>query len=94
MVCGIRDPVVLNNHHTNPATKKMTIGRILHGGFSLAVLREELAKTVPVCLNCHSRIHHAFRAGKIGSLDPSEWSVGERRYMEGSHGERTHSVGT
>lgn len=82
-VCGVADPVVLNNHHLNPSTKKYEIGRILSGGFSLEVLQHELDKTIPVCLNCHARIHKFYKWGKIGSLIPAEWSKKEWALMTG-----------
>jgi len=64
-VCGYDRTVVnLHFHHVDPATKSfaMTMAR----GKSLAAFREEAAKCVLVCANCHGEIE----AGLIASPPP------------------------
>lgn len=60
VICGERDPDVLEFHHRDPAEK---VGRISSFANRMTEkrLREELAKCVIVCANDHRRIH----AGKI-----------------------------
>lgn len=64
-VCGYDRTVInLHFHHVDPATKSfaMTMAR----GKSLAAFREEAAKCVLVCANCHGEIE----AGLIASPPP------------------------
>jgi len=55
--CGESDPVCLDFHHRDPKTKRFGIGR---GGCarSIFLLKEEIAKCLVLCANCH-RKHHA-----------------------------------
>lgn len=52
VVCGERNPTVLQFHHLRD--KKFTIG---HGRRSIKTLREEMEKCVLMCANCHIRLH-------------------------------------
>lgn len=56
--CGERDPVCLDFHHRDPATKTYSIGRNITRFSSMAVLKEEIEKCDVVCGNCHVK-HHA-----------------------------------
>ena len=54
IVCGEDDPVVLDWHHIDPATKSDAVARCRT--FPLA--KAEIAKCTCLCANCHRR-HHA-----------------------------------
>jgi hypothetical protein len=54
-VCGEDDPLVLDFHHCDPASKAFTVG-----GFhrrSVSAVAAEVAKCCLVCANCHRRIN-------------------------------------
>lgn len=57
--CGENDESCLDFHHLNPKEKdfELAVGH----GFSKARIEAELAKCVPLCSNCHRKVH----AGKI-----------------------------
>lgn len=57
--CGETDPVCLEAHHVDPTKKHEHVSHLM--GASQKLLRQELAKCVCVCANCHRKIH----AGKI-----------------------------
>jgi predicted HNH restriction endonuclease len=57
--CGEDDPIALDFHHRDPATK---VGEVnLHSSRPTAEvqrrLREEIAKCVVLCANCHRKLH-------------------------------------
>lgn len=55
--CGINHPAVLGHHHLDPSQKEVNISRLLATNSSLRRLKEEMAKCVVLCSNCH-RIRH------------------------------------
>lgn len=55
--CGECEPVALDFHHRDPATKRFNISDQL-GEFSLKNIKIEIAKCDVLCSNCH-RKHHA-----------------------------------
>ena len=52
--CRLNDPNVIEWHHIDPSTKKMTI---FSGGYGEEVFWDEVLKCIPVCGNCHIKIH-------------------------------------
>ena len=54
--CGRKD-VFLEFHHSDPSVKESTIAHLVHHSRSMERLREEVAKCVLVCRDCHVRIH-------------------------------------
>lgn len=56
--CGEADPVVLDFHHRDPATKLRDISSMRQTGEEQG-LREEIAKCDVLCCNCHRKIHAA-----------------------------------
>lgn len=55
VLCGYdRSVGALHFHHRDPATKRFTIGKAM--GISMAALREEAAKCVLLCANCHVEV--------------------------------------
>lgn len=55
VICGEKDPVVLDFHHVNPQEKEFEIsyGRKR----KLSAVLNEIEKCVVVCRNCHAKIH-------------------------------------
>ena len=54
-VCGEKDSVVLDFHHTDPKEKSFTIAP--SSSRSWKKLEEEMAKCDVLCRNCHARFH-------------------------------------
>ena len=57
VVCGENEAVCLDFHHANPEEKEFNLGDRAASGWSFARLKEEAAKCVVVCSNCHRKIH-------------------------------------
>ena len=57
VICGEKDPVVIQFHHVDPKKKSFDIGFLLGSKMSEQRLEEELDKCVPLCANCHMRVH-------------------------------------
>jgi hypothetical protein len=55
--CSESDPACLDCHHRESADKEMEITEMVTYGHSKANLREEMAKCVVLCANCHRREH-------------------------------------
>jgi hypothetical protein len=53
-ICGEYEPVVLDFHHLDPATK---VYQIMQKATSVRTLRAELMKCAVLCANCHRRLH-------------------------------------
>ena len=57
--CGYdRNLAALTWHHVDPGTKRFTIDLRTLSNRRLAEIREELAKCVVLCANCHAETHH------------------------------------
>lgn len=54
--CGENDPVCLDFHHTDPSTKFMSIVDMVRV-YSWNRTKEEIAKCVCLCSNCHRKVH-------------------------------------
>jgi hypothetical protein len=54
--CRENDPIVLQFHHVDPASKSFHVGHS-HTSRGIAAVEAEIAKCVVVCSNCHLRIH-------------------------------------
>lgn len=55
--CGESHPATLEFHHLDPSQKDVNISRLIAVSSSLRRLKEEMAKCVVLCANCH-RIRH------------------------------------
>lgn len=55
VTCGERNPVCLDFHHLDPATKKDNVGAL--GGCGDQKRLDEIVKCVVVCANCHRKAH-------------------------------------
>ena len=61
VVCGEKDPLVLDYHHLNPTEKSFTVSRVaIKEGFTPCVLAE-IAKCEILCANDHRRKHSRCR---------------------------------
>lgn len=60
ILCGENDEVCLDFHHLDPNQKDMNISSVA-GNKPWDKLMEEIDKCVPLCSNCHRKVH----AGKI-----------------------------
>jgi len=52
--CGESDVVVLQYHHVGEAKKRFNVSDVAQG-WSLDVIRDEIAKCIVLCANCHIR---------------------------------------
>ena len=55
--CGCTDYRCLHYHHTGKETKRKAISLMVQGGVSLSALKDEIAKCVLLCANCHAIEH-------------------------------------
>jgi hypothetical protein len=56
VVCGEREPVCIDFHHIDPATKTAGVAKLLRDNRSLEMILEEIRKCIAVCANCHRKI--------------------------------------
>lgn len=54
--CGESHPACIDFHHRNPKDKKFEISDNTKGR-SLKTLKEEVAKCIVLCANCHRKLH-------------------------------------
>lgn len=71
LICAESDPVVIEAHHVDPRLKSALVSRLVTGG-NMGLLVSELAKCVPLCSNCHTRLH----AGQFCLVAAREYHVG------------------
>jgi len=55
LVCGEKDPIVLDFDHREQSEKSLTFGNACRLGYSLAKLMAEAEKCDVLCANCHRR---------------------------------------
>lgn len=54
--CGENHPACLDFHHINPKNKLYTISTMVTN--SLNKVKEEIAKCIIICSNCHRKLHY------------------------------------
>ena len=54
IACGESDPTVIQWHHVNPSDKET---QVIGNGISEEKFWDEVLKCVPLCANCHVKIH-------------------------------------
>ena len=62
IVCSEDDPNVIELHHKHPEEKLDTVLRLVKSIKPFGVIKAETEKCVPVCSNCHKKVHY-------GSID-------------------------
>lgn len=55
--CPENDSCCLEFHHVDPKQKKLEISLAIRNAWSEEHLKQEIAKCLVVCRNCHSKIH-------------------------------------
>jgi hypothetical protein len=55
-LCEEKEPVCIDFHHLDPTTKDERISVILNAG-SQQAFESEIQKCVPLCSNCHRKVH-------------------------------------
>ena len=53
--CDESDPCCIDFHHLDPTTKEFAISNMM--AYSAERIEQEIAKCVPLCRNCHSKVH-------------------------------------
>ena len=56
-VCGESSACCIDFHHTDPAAKEMGISQMKMRGYTLSRVIEEASKCIPLCANCHRKVH-------------------------------------
>lgn len=56
VICKNNDLDVIQFHHVNPGDKKFNISRSWQR-YGIEKVREEMAKCVTLCANCHMKVH-------------------------------------
>jgi acetylornithine/succinyldiaminopimelate/putrescine aminotransferase len=69
VACGEMEPACIDAHHTDPKVKGFTLASGKTAGVAPGAFAEELAKCVPLCANCHRKLH-------AGVIDDAGWSNG------------------
>lgn len=54
--CGESEPICIDFHHVDPAQKEVNVASLVNCG-SLKKLQAEIEKCVPLCANCHRKVH-------------------------------------
>jgi hypothetical protein len=57
LLCGEKEPCCMSAHHVLPEGKDFNIGDAVGMKYGEKRLRQELAKCVCICLNCHQKVH-------------------------------------
>src|SRR5690606_23905948 len=55
--CGENHPACLSFHHVDPSQKKYKIAEMPNRGCSIKLIKEEIAKCIVLCHNCHAKHH-------------------------------------
>jgi predicted HNH restriction endonuclease len=58
--CKVDDPDVLDFHHIHPEDRRFNVANSWRH-YGIKAIKEEIAKCIIVCANCHRKIH----AGKL-----------------------------
>lgn len=57
IACGEKEKCCIDYHHTDPTTKEDKINNIIRRFGTKDKILEELKKCVPLCSNCHRKVH-------------------------------------
>lgn len=56
--CGENHPACLEFHHIKSENKEKAVYRMVNWGYSKEKIKKEIQKCVPICSNCHKKIHY------------------------------------
>lgn len=56
--CLENHPACIDFHHLDPSQKESGVARLLHNTRSKSTFLKELAKCIPLCANCHRKVHY------------------------------------
>lgn len=79
VVCEEDTPCCLDFHHLNPAEKIFEIGCVGRQRPSIQKLKDEIAKCVLICRNCHSKLHSGLI--KINKKRASQLSISRQSHL-------------
>lgn len=54
-ICGEKEPVALDLHHTDPSQKDLNPASLY--SYSTKRLKDEIRKCIVLCANCHRKVH-------------------------------------
>ena len=61
--CPENHPAALDFHHHDPSTKELGVSAMVHSGWHIDRIKEEIAKCEVLCANCHRKHHWDERNG-------------------------------
>lgn len=56
-LCGENETCCIDFHHLDPLIKEISISAMTQRGYTLKRVKEEASKCVPLCSNCHRKVH-------------------------------------
>lgn len=56
--CGENHPATLQFHHLDPQTKDFNLATVVTEGYSIKRIKNEIAKCIVLCANCHAKLHY------------------------------------
>jgi hypothetical protein len=57
VICGEKEPCVLEFHHIDPTEKEYEVSAMVYWNVNLDKIKIEIRKCVVVCRNCHAKVH-------------------------------------
>ena len=78
-VCGLSFPDfpnIIDFHHEGRESKETAIGTMIRTGTAKKTILKEIEKCIPVCANCHRKLHNAQKKPE------TKYSAGTRRYQQ------------
>ena len=58
VACGESNPTCIEFHHKNGEDKDFAIGEAIANGYSKDQILREISKCIPLCVNCHRKLHY------------------------------------
>ena len=57
-MCGENHPACLDFHHKDKKDKSFNVAIMASSGYSIEKIKEEIAKCIVLCSNCHRKEHY------------------------------------
>lgn len=74
--CPEKEPVALDFHHRDPATKLGEVSKMITRGLGRKTIEAEIAKCDVLCSNCHRKETHSCRVGEKATRGPHKAQSG------------------